>query len=204
MILNPQKTQVKDRPLLPPLPPKPRKEKRAPRFGKRTATLLGLCALLVASSVWASINRPTEVVSLPVTRATPPPASVSSTELPQPTPATTISSFTVYREQMDAARVNATRMLDELISDTNTDATTLQQAQKEKLDLAKAESAEAVLRGLLAVRGYGESYVTVRPGSVNVVIRNTELTAAQTASILEMVTRETGELPENVKIVPAK
>jgi len=105
---------------------------------------------------------------------------------------------------MDAARVNATRMLDELISDTNTDATTLQQAQKEKLDLAKAESAEAVLRGLLAVRGYGESYVTVRPGSVNVVIRNTELTAAQTASILEMVTRETGELPENVKIVPAK
>ncbi|GHU66370.1 hypothetical protein FACS1894184_04190 [Clostridia bacterium] len=129
---------------------------------------------------------------------TPAPGNAGETTL------TTLSSFMTYKQQMDAARDQSISMLDALIADVNADATTLEQARGEKLALAKSISTEATLQGLMAARGFGDSYITVRPGSVNVVVRQDKLSNQQMASILEMVTAETGESPDNVKIVLTK
>lgn len=171
----------------------------------RTLALVGLCALLVASSFWGAESKNAQTFSLPITQVE---ASQTGTAQPEPTESaestTVLGSFTTYKLEMDAARQQSIRMLDDLIGDERADQTTVEQARAEKLELAKSMSMEATLQGLVAARGYGETYVTVRSGSVNVVVKNPDLSEAQTASILEMVTRETGESPENVKIIAAK
>ncbi|MDR1598853.1 MAG: SpoIIIAH-like family protein [Oscillospiraceae bacterium] len=185
----------------------------------RLAAMSGLCLLLIASGAWAAMTKPiSSIVGIPVTirqnvpeaspTTTPGPA-VSPTAAPEPggageTTLTTLSSFLTYKQQMDAAREQSITMLDALIADVNADAATLEQARGEKLTLAKSISTEATLQSLMAARGFGDSYITVRPGSVNVVVRQDKLTSQQMASILEMVTAETGESPDNVKIVLTK
>ena len=176
-----------------------------PKMNLRTLALVGLCALLVASSLWGSEIKNTQTFSLPITRIG---ATQSGAAQPDSTQSAessaVLGSFTTYKLEMDAARQQAMRMLDDLIGDTGADKTTVEQARNEKLQLAKSMNMEATLQGLVAARGYGEAYVTVRSGSVNVVVKNEDLSDAQMASILEMVTRETGESPENVKIIAAK
>ena len=175
------------------------------KTNSRTLALVGLCALLVAASLWGSETRNTQTFSLPITQVG---AAQTGTAQPNSTESAessaVLGSFTTYKLEMDAARQQSIRMLDALIADERADKTTVEQARAEKLELAKSMSMEATLQGLVAARGYGETYVTVRSGSVNVVVKNPDLSEAQTASILEMVTRETGESPENVKIIAAK
>jgi len=112
-----------------------------------------------------------------------------------------LSSFTAYKVEMDAARTQSIRMLDALIDDVNTDAATIEQARAEKLQLSKAITQEASLESLIAARGFGESYVTVSPNAVNVVVHDSSLTDAETAAILDMVATETGISGDRVKII---
>ncbi|GHU73627.1 hypothetical protein AGMMS49992_12840 [Clostridia bacterium] len=178
----------------------------------RIIAMSGLCLLLVISGAWAAISRPsTNVVGLPVTIRQPLTAQVTAAPVATPTPGgegettlTTLNSFITYKQQMDAARDQSIAMLDALIADVNADATTLEQARGEKLALAKSIATEATLQGLMSARGFGDSYITVRPGSVNVVVKQEKLTSQQMASILEMVTAETGESPDSVKIILTK
>ncbi|MDR0397047.1 MAG: SpoIIIAH-like family protein [Oscillospiraceae bacterium] len=184
----------------------------------RILAMSGLCLLLIASGAWAAISKPlSSIVGLPVTirqnvpeaSSTAEPGAASAPEsTPEPgageTTLTTLSSFATYKQQMDAAREQSITMLDALIADVNADAATLEQARGEKLTLAKSIATEATLQSLMAARGFGDSYVTVRPGSVNVVVRQDKLSNQQMASILDMVTAETGESPGNVKIVLTK
>ncbi|MDR1570648.1 MAG: SpoIIIAH-like family protein [Oscillospiraceae bacterium] len=183
----------------------------------RMLALTGLCALLVLSGAYAALGRnAAQMVDLPITvtrtqqpslqpQATAEPAAASIEDIPMIAPAdATLGSFSTYKVEMDAVRDQSIRMLDELIADANADAATVETARAEKLALAKAMTVEAELEGLTAARGYGESYFTVKPGSVNAVIRNPNLTNAQMASVVEMVTAQTGESADNVKIILTK
>ncbi|MDR1262983.1 MAG: SpoIIIAH-like family protein [Oscillospiraceae bacterium] len=189
------------------------KSSRLTSTGARIAAMSGLCLLLVVSGAWAAVSRsPSNIVGIPVTirQNVPDPAVTAQPSItPEPgsegeTTLTTLSSFMTYKQQMDAARSQSISMLDALIADVNADAATLEQARGEKLTLAKSIATEATLQGLMAARGFGDSYVTVRPGSVNVVVRQEKLSSQQMASILEMVTAETGESPDSVKIILTK
>lgn len=195
-----------------------REETCRPQRGRALA-LSGLCLLLVISGAWAAVTRnAANVVNLPINvtrtnkptvqtpQATPEPAgAVNIEDIPMIEPsAATLGSFSTYKVEMDALRDKELRVLNELIADTKADAAMVQNALEQKLALTRSMDAEAVLQGLTAARGYGESYITVKTGSINVVVRNPNLTEAQMASLVEMVAIETGENAENVKIILTK
>ena len=56
--------------------------------------------------------------------------------------------------------------------------------------------------GVLRVRGFEDAVVTVHADSANVLVRTPSLSRDQSAQILELVSRETGLLGGNIKIIP--
>ena len=60
---------------------------------------------------------------------------------------------------------------------------------------------ETTVEGVLRMRGFEDAVVTVSANSVNVVVRADALSQAESAAILELVMRETGQSGANVKIM---
>lgn len=195
-----------------------RKASPAAASNRRYVSLAFLCILLIASGTYAALNRQmANMVTVPinVTRTgsvnsepVQSPATASSSiieEIPNMKPADIVlGSFAAYRQNTDASRAQALAALNEIIADPNTNESILADAQAQKLALANFMLIETDLEGLIAARGYGDSYVTARVGSVNIVVNNTNLSEAQRASIMEMAVSHTNEPPENIKISLAK
>ncbi|MBQ9988682.1 MAG: SpoIIIAH-like family protein [Clostridia bacterium] len=107
-----------------------------------------------------------------------------------------------FRTDRSAARAEEIAYLDTIITGEKTDPTTKKDAEQQKLALISAIETEANIEGLVKALGYKECVVTVKPGSVNVVLDNEkELTEANAAQIFEIVRTEAGEKSENVKII---
>ena len=58
------------------------------------------------------------------------------------------------------------------------------------------------LEGVLRARGYEDAVVTVHQDSVNVLVKAVSLSKSDSAVILELVSRETGQTGGNIKIIP--
>lgn len=117
----------------------------------------------------------------------------------------TVSVFyETYRQERRATREQEISYLDSIITGEMSSAETVAQAQEQKMNLAKAMEKEVVIEGLLKLKGFGDSVVTFSSGAVNVVVPDKSLEEAQVAQILDIVTTETGEKAENVKIIPSK
>lgn len=107
-----------------------------------------------------------------------------------------------FKTEREASRIQQIEYLDGIIADSNTDAETLKQAQNQKLTLTQSMEKEVTVEGLLKAKGFEDVVVTIHEGSINVVVKDGDLTDAKVAQILDIVCRETKEAPENVKIIP--
>ncbi len=107
-----------------------------------------------------------------------------------------------FKTEREASRIQQIEYLDGIIADSNTDAETLKQAQNQKLTLTQSMEKEVTMEGLLKAKGFEDVVVTIHEGSINVVVKDGDLTDAKVAQILDIVCRETKEAPENVKIIP--
>ena len=116
--------------------------------------------------------------------------------------AVSASYYATFKTEREASRNQQIEYLDGIIADSNTDAETLKQAQNQKLELTESMEKEVTVEGLLKAKGFDDAVVTIHEGSVNVVVKDGELTDAKVAQILDIVCRETQEAPENVKIIP--
>ena len=112
-----------------------------------------------------------------------------------------LSRFRTEREQL---RARQTAQLNDIIYSEKTDAETVQQAQRQLLDLLARSGQELTLEEVLQARGFGDALVTVNSGSVNVLLRKDVVTQRETAVILDLVLRETGVSGGSVKIIPVK
>lgn len=111
-----------------------------------------------------------------------------------------INYFDAFRTDRDNLRANEIEYLEEIIADPNTDAETLQDAQQRKLDIVNNMEKEFVVENQIIAKGFADAAVTLRTGSVNVVVDAQELTEEQVAQILELVQRETEEKASNIKV----
>lgn len=111
--------------------------------------------------------------------------------------------FVTFRAERQGTREQEVAYLDTIIADAKTDAETLKDAQEQKMAIVAAMEKEVSVEGLVKAKGFSECVATIKAGSVNIVVENTEpLSAAQAAQIMEIVRRETDEAPENIKILP--
>ncbi len=113
-----------------------------------------------------------------------------------------VGFFASYREERDNVRTQELAYLDAIVAQ-GADAETLDDAQKQKLELINCMELELTVENLIRSKGFSEVIVSMHAGSVNVIVDTETLTDEQVAQILDIVLRETGEKAENVKISPA-
>jgi len=110
--------------------------------------------------------------------------------------------FTDYKVERETTRQSLLAQIDSVINNTNTDKDTLAEAQKMKLNISENMEKEMLIEGILKAKGFTDVIVTISSESVNVVVKDSELTQGKVAQILEVVKRETSEAAENIKIIP--
>jgi len=110
--------------------------------------------------------------------------------------------FASFKQERESVRQKEIEYLDSIITNTNSDKESLKDAQDQKIELTRIMEKEMIIEGLLKAKGFTDAIVTLRTGSVNVVVGAGKITDAQAAQILDIVRRETGESAENIKIIP--
>lgn len=114
------------------------------------------------------------------------------------------SFFTTYKTERNANRTDEITYLDSVIANANTDTTTLNEAQQMKMEIVSSMELEKNIEGLLVAKGFEDAIITFGTTSVNVVVKDSELTQAKVAQILDIITTETEYAPGEVKIIQAQ
>ena len=181
------------------------------RLQKKQWAFIGLVLLLVATGYMNYRFNALQGEGQPVavqgeTNATATPGTTPSTtgeETQQTNANAGLQYYTTFRTERTTTREKELSYLNEIIKDEKADAETIQKAQEQKLALVEAMETETTVEGLIKAKGFSECVVTIKEGSVNVVVENEKaLTSAQAAQIMEIVRSETGEDSENIKIMP--
>lgn len=110
--------------------------------------------------------------------------------------------FTEYKTEKEETRNKELEYLDAIINSGEADETVTTEAMNQKMQITKAMETELVLEGLIEGSGYSDAVVTYSEGAVNVVVSNSTLTDDEALQIMEIVKNETGESPQNIKIIP--
>lgn len=109
--------------------------------------------------------------------------------------------FNDYKVNRENQRQTEVAYLDSIIENEKSDMETIKEAQNQKIEIVRVMEAELTIEGLLASGGFSKAIVTVKQGSVNVVINEESITKEQAAKILDIVRQETGEPAQNIKII---
>lgn len=110
-----------------------------------------------------------------------------------------IEDFRVERAQL---RDRELAELQNIIDSELTQSAERAQAQSRKMDILKWAEQETTMEGVLRARGYEQAVITVHQDSVNVLVKAESLSKHDSAIILELVSRETGQTGGNIKIIP--
>jgi stage III sporulation protein AH len=112
--------------------------------------------------------------------------------------------MTAFRLEREQLRSRQEAQLNDIIHSPDGDGEIVALARKQLLDMLEHARQESTLEGILQSRGFEDALVSVSGAGANVMLRGEEVTAAQSAVILDLVMRETGLTGGNVKIIPVK
>ena len=130
--------------------------------------------------------------------------ALNKTENTLETTTTSANFFTSCRADKIASRNYQIELYDSIIS-ASTDAKEVEEAKKERAKIAARVESELVLEGLIAASGYEDVIVTTTDDSTNVFVKTSAgLNSDEVASILSILTNETGVVASSVKIIPVE
>lgn len=109
--------------------------------------------------------------------------------------------FETFRADRVATREQEIKLLDEIIAAATTEEA-VAAAEAQKLALAAAMETELLLEGLIKATGHLDCVVTISSNSVNVVVKDSDLTQEEAAQILNIIVTETEFTPPDVTIIP--
>lgn len=117
---------------------------------------------------------------------------------------TTANYFTQRRTERATSRNEVILQLDAIISKADTTSQAKESALKMKYELAENIEKELLLETLIKSQGFEDTVVImgVDTDSINVVVKDSELTEDESIIIYTIINEETGKTPENVKIIP--
>lgn len=107
-----------------------------------------------------------------------------------------------FRTERQKLRAMQKAQLSDIAHDAEAEDETRDLARRQLLEFCSNEEKEMTIEGILAARGFSNPVVTVHSGSVNVLLRTEILTRQQSAVILDLVSRETGAMSGDIKIIP--
>ena len=133
-------------------------------------------------------------------------ASPAVTETSQPSGTESSGYFASARLNRQEARDSALTILQDAAADESADETMKEETAMAIQSLADYTVAEAQIENLVTAKGYADCIAFISDDSVSVVVSTggAELTDADVAKIMEIVTDETGCEAAQVKIIPAE
>lgn len=129
---------------------------------------------------------------------------VKSTSSPAELPRLTGSAIEDLRNERERVRAQELTILDGMIADSKTSAEGKRDAEAQKLKLTQFIDQEATTEGLLRAKGYERVAVTVRDGTVNVVVGANSLTEKDVTRILDITAKETKQPATNITVMTSK
>lgn len=161
---------------------------RGPRLWGSLGALLAMALCFsLAQPQWNRAQAPAAQVSAPAATAQP-----QAAEDP-------LERFRREREQVRQMELEQLRSVAE---DPAAGEDIRAQANRQILDLTAYMEQEVTLEGLLRAQGLSDVLCTVHAGSVNVLVRQSQVSRAQSALILDAAIRETGQSGGSVKVIP--
>lgn len=112
--------------------------------------------------------------------------------------------FETYRIDRQSTRDQTMLYYDAIIANEASAADAVANAEAAKLALAKNMEIELVIEGLIKSLGYEDVVVTNTTENVNVIVKSAELTKAEAAQILDIITTETDKTALDVRIIPVE
>ena len=175
------------------------------RFSKKGIIALSLLAVLLAGAIWLNIrvNSEPEKDSEDLENKEPPSDAQDALQNDDSSAANTGTFndyFASFRNERNDIRAQEIEYLRMIIADETTDKAALLDAQNRLLELVNNMEKEFAIESLIRGKGFKDAAVTVRDGSVNVIIEGEKLTDEEVARILDIVCSETGVQARQVKI----
>ncbi len=131
-------------------------------------------------------------------------ATATTTSAPAPTVKAGETYFSDARAEREEVRKQEIAWIDEMLAAKETSSQARREAEQMKLSLLKWMDIEQTCADVLRAKGFEDALVTMRDGSVNVVVKAKGVTDADAVRIMELCMRETGEKADNIKIMAAK
>lgn len=113
-----------------------------------------------------------------------------------------VSHFVTYRKDREDTRKETFAYLDSIINSETVSEQSKIEAEVMKLNLCTLMELELVVEGLIKYQGYDDAVVTMNSNNINIVVSSSELTSAQVAQILSIVTTETEYTADKVVVYP--
>lgn len=118
------------------------------------------------------------------------------------TSTTSITSLASARLLKEQTRSQNRAALLEIINSASADEASIQEATNSMIALTDNAEKETSAEILLEAKGFSEVVVSVTDGTADVVVGMSELTDAQCAQIIDIVSRKTSVAEENIIITP--
>ena len=110
--------------------------------------------------------------------------------------------FDQYRQDREEARDKEIGYIDAIVVSAEVDSATTKEAQEQKLSIVTCMEQEQQCEGVIKTKLNLDTVVTVKDGSVNVVVKKTELSDNEVTQIVDIVKTQTGQDAQNIKIMP--
>ena len=172
------------------------------RFTKKGIIALSLLAVLLAGAIWLNIrvNSGHEDKKEDGEAQKEQQDTLQTDDAPAANADVFNDYFAAFRNERNDIRAQEIEYLRMIIADETTDKAALLDAQNRLLELVNNMEKEFAIESLIRGKGFPDAAVTVRNGSVNVVVEGKALTDEEVARILDVVCRETGVSAKQVKI----
>jgi len=128
--------------------------------------------------------------------------AVRTSAVPQSTADAEKDPIEEFRSEREKLRSMQKAQLSDVAHDAAAQDETRELARRQLLELCANEEKELTIEGILSMRGFSNPVVTVHSGSVNVILQAETITRQQSGVILDLVSRETGAMSGDVKIIP--
>jgi len=111
------------------------------------------------------------------------------------------SYFSATQVSRQRARDEAIEVLQQVVSNSESDDAAKTQALKDINTLALQMEKESNIESLIVAKGFEQCVAVINGENVNIIVKATALTPAQLAQINEIVYEQTGIDPVNIKII---
>ena len=166
-------------------------------FSRSTVTLAALALLFaVALGIRLFSGNTEPVVSVQKESAAPAAEEAQSA-------AQTGDFFKDFRAQRETARADEIALLDSIVQRENALEDSVKKADERRIELTRFTEQERAIEKLLVAKGFEDAAAFVQEGTATIVVKKEKLTDEESARILEMAMRQTGQEASNIKIIPA-